>query len=255
MRKRMIHEDFWTDAKITECSFPARLLYIGTWQYADDEGMFVVDLKNFKMQLFPDQKFPIESCWQELVDHGFFRFGKIDGLIIAQIRHFKRFQRISRPTPSKLLPLVTWNEDSLSHHGSLSESSLSTHGVVTEDSLNAHGVLTEDSCLIETNIKEEKVNGVTHITREERFKAFYNVYPIKRGKEDAWKAFAKINPDDALLAIMIRSINAWSKSDAWSRDAGKYIPHPATWLSGRRWEDELPGESPRTPFERKELPL
>jgi hypothetical protein len=168
----MIHEDFWTDAKITECSFPARLLYIGTWQYADDEGIFVVDLKNIKMQLFPDQKFPIESCWQELVDHNFFRFGKVDGLIVAQIRHFKRFQRINRPTPSKILPLITWNEDSLSHHGALSE----------------------DSRLIETNIKEEKVNGVTHITREERFKAFYNVYPRKRGKQDAWKAFAKINP-------------------------------------------------------------
>jgi hypothetical protein len=121
--------------------------------------------------------------------------------------------------------------------------------------MSSHGVISDDSSLIEPKLKEEKVNGVSHVTPEERFKAFYNVYPRKRGKQDAWKAFAKLNPDDALLATMIRSVNTWSKSDEWTRDAGKYIPHPATWLNGRRWEDELSVASARTPFERKELPL
>ena len=28
-------------------------------------------------------------------------------------------------------------------------------------------------------------------------------------------------------------------SDEWKRDGGRFIPHPATWLNGKRWEDEV----------------
>jgi len=29
-------------------------------------------------------------------------------------------------------------------------------------------------------------------------------------------------------------------SEQWQRDGGQFIPHPATWLNGRRWEDQPP---------------
>jgi len=28
-------------------------------------------------------------------------------------------------------------------------------------------------------------------------------------------------------------------SDDWTRNDGQYIPYPATWLNGQRWEDEV----------------
>ena len=31
----------------------------------------------------------------------------------------------------------------------------------------------------------------------------------------------------------------WRNSDEWAEDGGRYIPHPATWLNGERWEDEV----------------
>ena len=31
----------------------------------------------------------------------------------------------------------------------------------------------------------------------------------------------------------------WKDSDQWTRDDGRFIPHPATWLNGRQWEDEV----------------
>ena len=43
MRRRVIDPAFWSDSKITELSFNARLLYIGLWQYADDEGLFALE--------------------------------------------------------------------------------------------------------------------------------------------------------------------------------------------------------------------
>ena len=55
---------------------------------------------------------------------------------------------------------------------------------------------------------------------------------------DAAKAFLKINPDDQLLKIILTKIEEFKKSDDWRKEKGKFIPHPASWLNGRRWEDE-----------------
>ena len=73
----------------------------------------------------------------------------------------------------------------------------------------------------------------------ELFDRFWSVYPRKVGKENARKAFAKVNPDETLLNTMIEAVVKQSKCDQWIRDGGQYIPHPATWINGHRWEDEV----------------
>ena len=73
----------------------------------------------------------------------------------------------------------------------------------------------------------------------ELFDRFWSVYPRKVGKENARKAFAKVNPDETLLNTMIEAVTKQSKCDQWIRDGGQYIPHPATWINGHRWEDEV----------------
>ena len=29
------------------------------------------------------------------------------------------------------------------------------------------------------------------------------------------------------------------QSAQWSKDNGQFIPHPTTWLNGKRWEDQI----------------
>ena len=41
------------------------------------------------------------------------------------------------------------------------------------------------------------------------------------------------------MLTLIEAINKQKNSEQWSKDGGKYIPHPATWLKGERWNDEL----------------
>ena len=53
----------------------------------------------------------------------------------------------------------------------------------------------------------------------------------------------KIHPDEQLLARMISSIERAKTSDDWKKQSGRYIPHAATWLNGKRWEDEFDGEA------------
>lgn len=49
----------------------------------------------------------------------------------------------------------------------------------------------------------------------------------------------KLNVDEELLALMVTAIGRQRQSKDWIKDSGQYIPHPATWLNGRRWEDEF----------------
>ncbi|WP_175683866.1 replication protein [Burkholderia cenocepacia] len=73
----------------------------------------------------------------------------------------------------------------------------------------------------------------------ERFATFYAAYPKKRNRADAEKAFAKLNPDDSLLAVLLKAVEVAKRSrDDWRRENGKFIPYPGTWLNGRMWEDE-----------------
>lgn len=70
------------------------------------------------------------------------------------------------------------------------------------------------------------------------FDRFWVAYPRHQGKEAARKVWEKLNPDAALLEIMLSALERQRASDQWRRDGGQFIPYPATWLNGRRWEDE-----------------
>lgn len=68
------------------------------------------------------------------------------------------------------------------------------------------------------------------------FDKFWSVYPRHEGKQNAKKAFDKLHVNDKLLETLVSAILKQKQSDQWSDP--QYIPHPATWLNGHRWEDE-----------------
>lgn len=74
----------------------------------------------------------------------------------------------------------------------------------------------------------------------EGFDVFWQAYPRKAGKAAALKRFEDIAPDAELLDEMLQAIARQRSWEQWSKDGGKFIPHPATWLNGGRWTDEPP---------------
>ncbi len=78
--------------------------------------------------------------------------------------------------------------------------------------------------------------------KPERFEGFWRFYPVKKSKQAAIRAWDLLHPDDALLAVMGHALQHQLASPEWQRkikeEAGQGIPYPATWLNGRRWEDE-----------------
>ena len=76
------------------------------------------------------------------------------------------------------------------------------------------------------------------------FEAFWAAYPRKAAKPNAAKAFARLRADEPTLAAMLQAIARQAASDQWRKDSGAFIPMPATWLNGRRWEDETTTSAP-----------
>jgi hypothetical protein len=80
----------------------------------------------------------------------------------------------------------------------------------------------------------ERRGGVTY---SDDFIRFWRAYPNRTGKGDAWRAWQRINPRP-LMDDMVAAVLRDAQRDEWRKDRGKFIPHPSTWLNGRRWEDE-----------------
>lgn len=89
--------------------------------------------------------------------------------------------------------------------------------------------------------------------KPERFEAFWEYYGYKVGRQDAIRAWDRLKPSDALIDRMAKALQRQKLSWQWTKDGGIYRPHPATWINGRKWEDELgpPGMPRAAPEERK----
>jgi len=95
----------------------------------------------------------------------------------------------------------------------------------------------KDKVLKETPLKGSKEKPERATGESDRaFDKFWAIYPRHEGKQDARKAFDKLKPDPALLETIVNAITVQKQSAQWQDS--RYIPHPATWLNGRRWEDE-----------------
>lgn len=68
------------------------------------------------------------------------------------------------------------------------------------------------------------------------FELFWQAYPRKEGKQKAEAAFAKVTVP---VQVLLDAIDNHKRSAQWSKDGGQFIPHPATWLNGQRWQDQM----------------
>jgi hypothetical protein len=74
--------------------------------------------------------------------------------------------------------------------------------------------------------------------RLELFNMFWKMYPKKRDKGHAQKAWEKINSPVETLEKIKTALVWQNNSYDWKKESGQYIPYPATYLNGMMWEDE-----------------
>ncbi len=69
------------------------------------------------------------------------------------------------------------------------------------------------------------------------FLEFWDHYPKKVGKAAAERAWLKLLPMNGDLEHILAALQWQVKSDRWTRQQGQFIPDPASYLNGRRWND------------------
>jgi hypothetical protein len=103
-------------------------------------------------------------------------------------------------------------------------------GVLTGESV---GTDTVGNLTITTELEPQNIEPENDIN--EQFNQFWAIYPRKKGKGQARKAFEK-----ALLKTDLETILAGVEAYVENEDMydPQFIAHPTTWLNGERWDDE-----------------
>lgn len=212
-RIRTIKPEFFTSEDIVALSPLARLLYIAIWCEADKEGRLQWKPKTFKMRYFPADDCDIAAMCEELVGGGLITlYG--DGL--AYVPRFGVHQHINPRESASTLPAP--DSSPRVRHASPRVS-------------DAQGGR-------EGKGKEEKTRDASD--EPTGFPEFWEAYPNRKAKQDALKAWRKLSPSDALQASILKAVAEQRQGEDWTKEGGRFVPHAATWLNGKRWLDEAP---------------
>jgi hypothetical protein len=215
-RIRTIKPEFFTSEDIVALSPLARLLYVALWCESDKEGRMLWKPRTFKMRYFPADACDIDALCSELTTGGLVR---LYGEGLAFIPAFTMHQHINPretasqlPEPDKKLtrqPRVTTRQprDSDAQGG---REGKGKEGSTRDASGDPDG-----------------------------FAEFWTAYPNRKAKQDAVKAWLKIDPDDELKGSILNAVLVQSKGKDWTKEDGAFVPHASTWLNGRRWQDEV----------------
>ena len=76
------------------------------------------------------------------------------------------------------------------------------------------------------------------------FEKFWKAYPRHEAKQRAIPALERALKRTDIDTIL-NAIEKQKNSEKWLKDNGQFIPHPAKWLNGGCWEDEVVSSEPK----------
>ena len=83
---------------------------------------------------------------------------------------------------------------------------------------------------------------------DDDFEAFWSLYPKKKSKGDARKAWKQLKPSATTIRAIMAKLQELIGSRDWKRDNGQFIPYPATWLRAEGWNDEVSSMPEKVPW-------
>ena len=221
---RGIKPEFWTDEDVVEVSIPARILFIGMWNYACDNGHLEDKPKQIKMRIFPADNIDVEPLLAELAGVGLIH--REQGIIT--IPTLGKHQRIDRryftvcglphcePPTTKSAP-----------------PSGRTTGARRETPPRAPSTHVDGDSDGEGDGEGELTPGAIR----ENFEDFYATYPRKMKRADALKAFTAAVKRGVDPEVILQGAQQLAADPNLPTDRN-FIPYPATWLRAEGWEDE-----------------
>ena len=237
-RIRSVHPSLFTDEAWVSCSPLARILYIGLWTDADDQGLFEWKPLQIKMRLLPGDAGDVPAMLAELEGVGLICAYQAEGKRFGAIANFRKFQRPQKPNAIHPLPENIAEYVCLSPTDKEAVQDQSATDPVNPPQMEDGGEEVKETA-------EANASSVTHASKS-GFEDWWREYPDAVAKPAAAKAYAVArvaiggdDPDAVLLAGLRRSLS----SARWS-NPNHTRPNPARWLAEERWNDRDPPAKP-----------
>jgi 5-methylcytosine-specific restriction endonuclease McrA len=103
-RIRTIKPEFWTDEVIVQLPFEARLLFIGMWNFADDDGSLDYRPDRLRLQILPSEhNCDITGLIDLLAACGLIDYwANEEGTQVITIRNWHKHQKVDNPSRKKI---------------------------------------------------------------------------------------------------------------------------------------------------------
>lgn len=232
VRSRNIKPGFFKNDILTECDPLARILFTGLWCMADREGRMEYRPKKIKAEILPYDDCDIIALLNQLIFHKFVVVYKFNDNAYLAIPTFAQHQNCHIKEAASTIPAPDEND------------TCTVVAHLIPDSL----LLNTDSLLLNPSSKHspDSSNTLKKKTRAKAgpecvsgFDKFWTLYPKKKAKGDAEKAWAKIKPGEPMIERILSAVQQAATSVDWTKEGGRFIPYPATWLNRKGWEDEV----------------
>lgn len=229
-RIRSIHPGIWTDEAFMSVSAHARLLLMGIWTEAFDDGVFEWKTLTLKARIFPVDNVDVNELLIELVNAGCISRIENHPKKPGVIRNFQRYQRPKKPNSSGMLT-HEWldyvgareNQDQTDDDGSEPV----PHHVGTGGEKSSQ--MEDGGCNRSSSLRSEDARAPED---NSDFEEFWDAYPNKIGRPSAERAFSQAMKRTSISEIMsgVRLYAAKTDDRQWCS--------PAKWLSDDRWKDQ-----------------
>ena len=162
---------------------------------------------------------------------------KISSNVWAFNKNYTEWQLVKK---NALVQKIT--STSAKNYQQLVQKTAPTKDSITKDILQKKKIYKKNlnTSLVVCDEKEKRKSSAKKKKVLEDFDEFWKAYPRKTAKGGARKAFVKALKKTT-VDVLISAVEEQKYQEEWTKDDGKYIPHPATWLNNERWEDEVTG--------------
>lgn len=218
------------------------ILFAGLWTLADREGRLEDRPMRIKAEVFPLREgVDVNAQLDWLAANDFIERYEAKGCKYIAVKKFADHQRPHQNEPPSVIPAKA---------GTTKARRTSTIGESASENGDSTRAITYNPQPITPSLIPDSPSPFpdtpslipsTPEPRGDGFDRFWTAYPKKVAKPAAQKAWKKLNPNLELQQQIVNDLAIRVRCEQWTKDSGQFIPYPSTYLTGRRWEDELPG--------------
>ncbi len=218
-RKRMIDPNIWESEDFSCLSSLDKLVFIGLFSLADDEGYGKANPKFLRNSLFPYnddiRTTDIEKSLCNIAAHMSVVFYRVDdGKQYYYLTNWKKWQSIQKPK-SSIIPKP-----------------------IDTDTIQIQYLYGSSTVQVLPKGKEKKGIGIEkegNIGQGELFEIFWNEYPKKIQRSRAEHIWSKLDITPELFEVIIQKVKEYKIFK--KNEPDRFIKNPSNWLEEKAWED------------------